>query len=154
MDNISNINDNYIGGDFLDGQWCDYYVVLHEGGPIGANSGVINIDLSSILPEDNYTYICQIDCLTASGSSSGNVVFPEVFSGTRSLSSVRDEAGLGCVWIGGTRARSNSARAGGSWCYLPIYPEDRAMTIWNRSTTAGSNSRFCLRRIRRMGTNK
>ena len=154
MDNISNINDNYIGGDFLDGQWCDYYVVIFSGTLPVKTAAPTVVDLSEILPDDNYIYLCQIDCLTATGSSSSNVICPQVYSGTKDIASVGESSGIGSTQVGGMRTRSNSARGGGSWCYIPIYPEDRAMTIWNNAADKNNNNRFCLRRIRRMGTNK
>lgn len=161
-DKISNINENYIGGDILDGQWVQCYKLIFSGNfdAYNADTGTKSWSLSDVLPQDGCTYLCQIEIQTSTNSKSSNLCYPRMYSGTISIDDLdqkNDNAGgiLGLcpIELGAVRTRTASTRIGGSWCFLPLHPEDQGITVTQASDATGSFDIY-LKAFRRMGTNR
>lgn len=161
-DKISNINENYIGGDILDGQWVQYYKQIFSGtfGAYNEDTGTKSWSLSDVLPQDGCTYLCQIEIQTSTTNKSGNFSYPRIYSGNIPVDKLGQkediEGGLQghCpIALGAVRTRTASARIGGSWCFLPIHPEDQYITVCQGSSATGTWE-INLKAFRRMGTNR
>ena len=162
-DVISNINNNYIGGDILDGQWValDQFELFH--GDVGAYtsaSSVKIISLEDILPNDDFTYLCQIRVYGATGTSSSNMFLSEIVSGSVEYKYTGNNAinysGLPVTIAQGVRTRTANSRICAGWLFIPVYPEDRHITMINSNQANNSDYPVgvYLLRFRRLGTNR
>ena len=99
------------------------------------NVGEYTIDLSNILPNDNYAYECIFTCDCTTGTTSGN----------------KADIRMGSVFLAVTQTRTASAVAGGGAATV-IVGTDRTCT-YTVVTHNVSNLRLFLASYRRIGTN-
>lgn len=162
-DVISNINSNYIGGDILDGQWVAFDDFLLFSGNVGAytsSSSVKVMSLDEVLPKDGHTYLCQIQVAGATGTTSGNtftsIIIPGSINYEYSGNASCLDSGLSLTVAQRVKTRSSSSRLCAGWLYVPVYPEDRNITMIN--TNQANNSSYpvgvVLKKFRRLGTNR
>jgi hypothetical protein len=162
-DVISNINENYIGGEILDGQWINMARQELFNGTLPAynkTGSVVKMELGDILPNDNYIYLCQLEVITATDSTSGHQNIPCFKSGelertyvlnSSSTTEAAQRSGLCLTEAGRIRTRTASTRGGGSWLYIPVYPDDRNISVVNCSYSGTLGVRLFA--MRKLGTN-
>ena len=135
--NVNASNLSITGQKVFDGQWVPSNTVIQNG---AKNAGQYTIDLSNILPNDNYAYECIFTCDCATGTTSGNKA--DIRMATTLTPS---------VFLAVTQTRTASAVGGGGAATV-IVGTDRTCT-YSVVTNNVSNLRLFLASYRRIGTN-
>lgn len=141
---VTNINNTNIGGDYFDGHFSTLNDALIYEADI-TSSGSVTVDLSNILPRDNYNYMFYGRMYAGTGSSSGNSIRMNVVSDI-------------CTnYLEICSAKTNTAST--EWqkkpFQIPISGDTRTLTFGQSTGASGTghfNCRACY--IRRMGTNE
>ena len=136
-----------IGGDNFDGQWDSHSVTILSNSTLSGET-FKSYPLSSYLPDDNYDYEVYFSGVTSSTSSSGNTCQLTIFSGTVTSNN-------GCGYrLNRCTARTNATVSAGGCAIIPIYSNDRNVTIYTQdASTNNQNIYFHARGFRRIGKN-
>lgn len=130
-----------LGGDVFDGQWINTYTTLANNISMNAKT-TVTFDMSTLLPNDNYDYLCNFMAVCVTGAVASNT---------------------GCVYIkykgthfrlcyAVTRVANTSHQIGN--CLIPILNGERTIEITNPDANATQTGVYVyLRNYRRMGTN-
>ena len=136
-----------IGGDNFDGQWDSHSMTILSNGTLSGET-FKSYSLSSYLPDDNYDYEVYFSGSTNSTASSGKTCQLTIFSGT-----VTSNNGCGYRLNRCTARTSSTVRAGGC-AIIPIYSNDRNVTIYTQdSSTNNQGTYFYAKGFRRIGKN-
>lgn len=123
-----------------DGQWVANELLLAENGTItGAN---VTYDLSSYLPNDDYSYELLVCAVAVTGAASGNMANVAVNSDL-----------VGTMYVTGTQTRASAATRSIGSCIVPI-KERKLVQLQGILGTNTGNYSIRLKGYRRIGTNK
>lgn len=148
VDYIEKINDISIGGYQFDGKRDDTITTLNKGNTFTMTAGSTKtFDVSSLLPNDNYDYMCTFDGYLYTGTTSGNTADMQIRSGDSSSSGTNFYRRL-CRAV----TRHSSAQFAAGTIEIPILRSNRNITIYNGdgSGTSG-NMQFRFTSYRRIG---
>ena len=148
IEKISADNTDYtIGGANFDGPWVlDYYIPANA--VTYAKNSATTYSLESFLPDDGADYLVSFSGWGRTPSGSGNCIY-SLASGTKTYSEV--EAGK--TFIMRTEYHSTSTYACSGNVRIPIYANDRNVTIANLSSNATGSSGLYISAYQRIGTN-
>lgn len=144
---------NYqVGGDNFDAQWIDSNYSVISNANWGANK-FYTYSLSSYLPNDNYDYEIFVTACGRSGSKKGNQYSVLLLNGTVS-SSDYDTTLHGEYRMGRKVARTDENVSDGSVAIIPIYANDRNLSLWTKDGSgSGTNLYIWCTGYRRIGKN-
>lgn len=130
----------------FDGAWIEVYEQILDNGSMAAETHTI-VDLSNILPNDNYNYECLFRLRTSRGDSSGtNNYFCITKTTTIAPTSVGAAIVWGCAEADGANFQQSSANV-----TIPI-GQERNVRLSNLSYVSGCYA--WLIAYRRIGTNQ
>lgn len=146
VDYIEKVNDIAIGGYQFDGKRDDTVTTLNNGSTFTMAAGATKtFDVSSLLPNDGYDYMCTFDGYLYTGTTSGNTADMQISSGSSSN---------GVFYRRLCRAvtRHSSSQFAAGTIEIPVLRSDRKVTIYNGdgSGTSG-NMQFRFTSYRRIG---
>lgn len=147
-DYIANINEYPIGGDNFDSQWTLKFLYFANGTDYGANS-VTTYDLSSYLPNDNFDYEIAFSGWGRTPSGSGNVNI-RVMTGNRTYTEVYN---YGCRMMTTEYHSTSTYKCSGN-LIIPIFANNRYVSVANTSSNSAGGSGFYALGYRRLGTNE
>lgn len=149
---VQTIKDKNIGGKNFDSQWVyrtEDYGALATAFTLPAH-GSRGFDLSNILPNDNYTYMCNFDVYIRTGTANNSVCGCALFVGNGADKDTQLFAQLDQVVT-----RTSGDIAGGGNCIIPIPPDNRYITFFdNGGVNTTGNCGIYLKRYKRVGTNE
>lgn len=145
---ISNINNNkFICGENFDDRWFVIGSTFLNGYQFSSES-IQQCDLSSYLPNDNYIYMVSFGGYGRTPSGSGKCVI-RVLTGKHTY----NETKLYGIRMMMSEYHSTSTYSCSGNILIPVFPEDRWVTVANASTTSTGNCGFLAIAYRRLGLN-
>lgn len=145
---ISNINNNPVGGNIADGKWVISNNNLAYGITMSKNS-IVTYSLANYLPDDDCDYMVSITGYGRTLSGSGASYY-YIMPGTQTYDTV---IRYGCAFMM-TEYHSTSTYACSGNLMLPVYANDRNITIANNANYTTGATGFYAIAYRRMGTNE
>ena len=133
-----------IGGAQFDDTWVTKYTVLGTKITISAG-GTKTISLSSYLPNNNYDYYVQIHVELTTGTTAGDTIDGQVFSGSNAT-------GFSCR-AGRQLTRTSNTEISAQTVEIPISASDKAITIKNVDGNGTGTYIVSAHAYRRIGTN-
>lgn len=150
-DYISNINDNPLDGNVFNGQYSGQDTSVFTNVTFTANQWR-TYSLASIIPDDDYDYEVLFEVTASTGTTSGNLVDIQLYSGTATSS---NNANNFHTRVGRCCTRTSSNQRCGGIGILPINASDKKVTVRNSDGSGTSGNYNCyVKRLRRIGTNK
>ena len=148
---IEKINDNSLSGDVFNGQYSEQDTSVFTKVTFTADQWR-TYSLASIIPDDGYDYEVMFESTTSTGTTSGNLVDIQLYSGTATSS---NNANNFHTRIGRCLTRTSSTQICGGIGILPIKASDKKVTVRNADGSGTSGNYNCyVKRLRRIGTNK
>lgn len=145
VDKIKTLNGTQtIGGEIFDDTWVYNQKTIGTGVTI-ASGGTKTYSLSSYLPNDGYDYFVQLFFFLTTGSTAGDSIDAQVYSGSSASGFSRRVAR--CL----TRTSSTQMCAG--TIEIPIEASDRAFTVKNGDGNGTGSFEIYFSGYRRIGTN-
>jgi hypothetical protein len=135
-----------VGGDNFDGQWVENGHQILSNVTL-AGGKFFTYSLANYLPDDEYVYEVIFEGTTRSVATSGKVAQLTLIPGTVTTA----EQG----WrLDKLTARTAAAVFSGGTAIIPIYPDDRNITVWTQeSNSNNTNTHFNATAYRRVGKN-
>lgn len=133
-----------IGGEIFDDTWIYNQKTIATGLTIAA-AGTKTYSLSSYLPNDGYDYLVQLHFFLTTGSTAGDSIDAQVFSGSSASSFPRR--------VTRTLTRTASTQISAGTIELPIKASDRAFTVKNGDGNGTGTFEIYFSGYRRIGTN-
>ena len=134
-----------IGGDNFDGQWVESLATLSSSFTL-APDGSKTFSLTSYLPDSTYDYEVQFELTAQTGTTSGNYVETNIYSGS-SGSNFRQR----CARI---RTRASNYQVGATVVVVPILASDQNVRVTTYSGSSGTATLgLYAKRYRRIGKN-
>lgn len=142
-----------IGGDIADGRFTYNGITAYSGKPSPPFYSVISLE--NYLPNDNYDYEILFSGHIYTGQTSGNYTTTRIASGTMTQDDFSDGK---CLTLGRVRTRTASTRETAASGTLPIFANDRNISLYfsGSGSLPSSSTLNCNVRIygyRRIGTN-
>lgn len=147
-DYIANINEYPIGGDNFDCEWVIKLKYFANGVEYAKNS-VTTYSLANYLPDDTYDYMVAFSGWGRTPSGSGSCTI-RVMTGTQDYT---DTFAYGCRMMI-TEYHSTSSYTCSGNLAIPIFANDRNVTIANTASNATGGCGFYALAYRRLGTNE
>ena len=144
---IKNINSATIGGDIVDGTWVISHYDLSGTITMTKNS-IRTFSLENYLPDDGYDYMVSISGYGRTQSGSGAAYY-YIMPGTQTYDTV---IRYGCSFMM-TEYHSTSTYACSGNLMLPVYANDRNVTLANYAGYTTGNTAISAVAYRRIGTN-
>lgn len=141
-----------IGGEQFDDGWVQSFYTILASSTIAAGTGSVTYSLDDYLPKDDFNYQVVVIGGGTTPATKGARECLVVFPGTVTPIDYRDPGGL---FIGDRVARTAAAVTMGGSVLLPIFANDRNVTLLLYNATTASNYTFLFATgYRRLGKNE
>lgn len=149
INSITANNTNYpIGGDTFDGRWVNTRFSILSNATLAAKTAV-TYSLSNYLPNDNYTYEVIFSGGCQSNGAKSDLCQLMLYTGTADTTTAANGLRLDRA----VARTANTVLAGAS-AILPIYPNDKNITVYTiGAVNANKNTYLSALGYRRIGTN-